>query len=209
MNERHTSTRRRGAPPAGQRLTREQVLTRAEHLLERDGRDGFTLRALARELDVGPTALYNHVTDRDELLQALTDRFLARFDLDDLGDGAWPEWVHAVASDLHRRMLDQPEGTALLLSRAPGSAAGRTFLRRFLDTLHAAGLDRAVAHQIWHVMMAVVIGMAQMERRRTPDPGRTFDAVLEVALAGIRDVAEREPSPLALTLLDAHGSAHG
>lgn len=49
----------------------------------------------------------------------------------------------------------------------------------------------------------------QMERGRTPDPGGTFAAVLEVALAGIRDVGGREPSPAALTLLEAHGSAHG
>ena len=190
MNDVHSSTRRRGAPPAGQRLSREQVLARAEQVLERDGCDGFTLRALARELGVRPTALYNHVADRDDLLQALVDRFLAEFDLDDLGDRPWPDWVHAVATDLHRRMLDQPERTRLLLSRAPGSRAGGVFLRRFLDTLHDAGLDRAIAHQVWHVIMAIVIGMAQMERGRPPDPGSTFDAVLEVALAGIRDVAE-------------------
>ena len=209
MNEHHISTRRRGAPPAGQRLTREQVLTRAEQVLERDGRNAFTLRALAADLGVGPTALYNHVTGRDDLLTALTGRFLAEFDLDDLDGRPWPDWVRSVAVDLHRRMLDQPERTQLVLSRAPGSTAGRTFLRRFLETLGGAGVDRAIAHQVWHVMMAVVIGMAQMERGRTPDPGKTFDAVLDVALTGIREMGAREPSQAAITLLDAHGSAHG
>lgn len=208
MNEVHNSRRRRGAPPAGQRLTREAVLARAETVLERDGCDGFTLRALARELDVRPTALYNHVADRDELLRALTDRFLADLDLDDLDGRPWPEWVRAVAADLHRRMLDRPERTRLVLSRAPGSAAGGTFLRRFLDTLAEAGLDRAIAHQVWHAMMAVVIGMVQLERGRPPDPGDTFDAVLEVALAGVRDVGGRAPSPASLALYRAHHGAH-
>lgn len=209
MNDVHSSTRRRGAPPAGQRLSREQVLARAEQVLERDGCDAFTLRALARDLGVRPTALYNHVTGRDELLQALVDRFLADFDIDDLGDRPWPDWVHAIAVDLHRRMLDRPEQTQLVISRAPGSAAGGTFLHRFLDTLHGAGVDRAIAHQVWHVMMAIVIGMARLEYGRSPDPGNTFDAVLEVALAGIRDIGGRAPTPAALTLQHAHGSAHG
>lgn len=209
MNDVHSSTPRRGAPPAGQRLSREQVLARAEQVLERAGYDAFTMRALARDLGVRPTALYNHVTDRDDLLQALTERFLADFDLDDLGDRPWPDWVRSVAVDLHRRMLDRPESTRLVLSRAPGSAAGQTFLRRFLDTLHGAGVDRAIAHQVWHVTMATVIGMAQIERGRPPDTGNTFDAVLEVALAGIRDVGARAPTRTARALLHAHGSAHG
>ncbi|MDN5916259.1 MAG: TetR/AcrR family transcriptional regulator [Pseudonocardia sp.] len=209
MNDAHTATgpRRRGAPPAGQRLTREAVLTRAEALIDRDGVAAFSLRALSRELAVRPAALYNHVTSRDELLQAVTERFVAGFDLTGVGEQPWPQWVRSVAVDLRRRMLDHPERAELVLTRAPGTPASRTFLQRFLDDLVAAGLERSTAHVAWHVMMAVVIGVVQVERPHGPDPAGTFDAVLDVALDGILVAASRPPSDHMTALLHAHHSA--
>lgn len=208
MNDGHKAIqRRRGAPPAGQRLTREAVLTRAEHLIDRDGWTAFSLRSLARELDVRPAALYNHVADREDLLQAVTSRFVADFTLAEAGDRAWPDWVRSVAVDLHRRMVDHPRRAELLLASGPGRPAGIGFLRRFLDDLGSAGVDRATAHLIWHVLMTVVLGTVQMEKARGEDPAGSFDAVLDVALDGITALAARLPGDRLIALLHAHRAA--
>lgn len=208
MSEVHKATRRRrGAPPAGQRLSRDAVLTRAEQLIDRDGVTAFTLRELAGELDVRPTALYNHVAGREELLQAVTERFVAGIDVRPRPDGPWRYWVRSVATDLHRQMLAHPHRAELMVSRAPGSPAGRTFLHDFLDELETAGVHRATAHEIWHLLLALVIGMVQLERRHGADPGGTFDAILEIAMSGIIDAAARAPSERALALLAAHTHA--
>jgi TetR/AcrR family tetracycline transcriptional repressor len=209
MNSAHKTTgaRTRGAPPAGQRLSREAVLARAELLIDRDGCSAFSLRSLARELDVRPAALYNHVANREELLQAVTDRFVAGFAVSGADDRPWPEWVRTVAADLRRRMLSHPERAELVLTRAPGSAAGHAFLQRFLEELTAAGVNRATAHVVWHVVLTVVIGMVQVERPHGADPAGTFDAVLDVALHGIVAAADRQPTEQALALLRAHHGA--
>lgn len=199
--------RRRGAPPAGQRLSRDAVLARAEQLIDADGYDRFSLRALATALGVRPNALYNHVAGRDELLDAVAERFLAAFALPDT-DEPWPQWVRAVAAGLRSQLLGHPERAALMLSRAGGTAVGPIVLRRFVDRLVASGVDRAVAHLGWHLMLTTVVGTVQQERRRGKDPAGTFEAVLDVALRGLVAAAADPPDDRASALLAAHRLAH-
>lgn len=206
MNDSHIA-RRRGAPPAGRRLTRDQVVTRAGHLLEAHGYAAFSLRALADDLGVRPNALYNHVASRDELLDAVTDRFVGGFELPDT-EAPWPDWVRTVATLLHARLLRHAELASLVLSRAAGTATGPTVLRRFVDRLVAAGVDRAVAHVGWHLMLTTVVGAVQQERARGADTTGTFDAILDVALRGLTEVAAEPPGDRAAALLAAHDMAH-
>ncbi|MCR6488937.1 TetR/AcrR family transcriptional regulator [Amycolatopsis sp. OK19-0408] len=201
-----TPGRRRGAPPAGERLTRDKVLDRATELIERDGVPAFSLRSLAKELDVRPAALYNHVDGLDDLLTTITTRFLAGFDLTE-ADEPWPDWVCIVASGMHRRMLARPELTGLMLSRAPMTAAGPALMRRFLDRLVSAGVSRATAHIAWHTVLTVVIGSVQQERARHRKQEDTFQAVLTVAVNGLVTAAAGPPDDQALALLDDHPDA--
>lgn len=196
----------RGAPPAGQRLTRTAVLDRAAELLERDGAAAFSLRSLARELNVRPAALYNHVEGLDDLLDAVAARFVAGLELAE-GNEPWPQWVAAVAGGLRARLLDHPELAGLMLARAPGTAEGPALLRRFIDRLVAAGVDRAVAHVAWHAVLTLVLGAVHQERARSRDQGDTFEAVLEITVAGLV-AAAAEPSARAVALLAAHTAAH-
>lgn len=208
MSETHKATpRRRGAPPTGQRLSRDAVLARAEQLIDRVGVAGFTLRELAGELDVRPTALYNHVSGRDDLLQAVAERFVGGIVLSPRPEAPWPTWARSMATDLRRQMLAHPHRAELLVSRAPGSPAGHKFLHDFLDELEASGVHRATAHETWHLLLALVIGMVQLERQFGPDPAGTFDAILDVAMSGIVESAARAPSERALVLLRGHPHA--
>jgi AcrR family transcriptional regulator len=61
-------------------IDREQVLDAAMRLIERDGANGLTMRRLANELGVAPTAIYWHVGKRQDLIAALVDRMLGAFE---------------------------------------------------------------------------------------------------------------------------------
>ena len=54
-------------------LSRERVLRTAVDLAERGGIESLSMRKLAQALDVVPMALYQHVANKDELLNALVD----------------------------------------------------------------------------------------------------------------------------------------
>lgn len=198
--------RRRGAPPRGQRLSADLVIARAEGLIADGGLSGFSLRRLAEALGVAPNALYNHIRNRDELLDAVTERVVAGIRLP-AGEQPWPAWVRAVAIGLRSQLLARPGVTELVLARAGSTATGPHLLAEFLDRLETAGLDRAVAHVAWHTMLTLVVGSLAQEHAH---PGRgdpTFDAVLEVIITGLRTTADNPPSAQAVTLLEAHAHA--
>ncbi len=56
------------------RLDREQVLSAAEAIVDRDGADGLTMTALANELGVKVSSLYNHVPNLEGLRGELQNR---------------------------------------------------------------------------------------------------------------------------------------
>jgi TetR/AcrR family tetracycline transcriptional repressor len=209
MDDVHSArpARRRGAPPAGQRLTRDTVIIQATQLIARDGLAAFSLRGLADALGVSPNALYNHVVNREDLLDAVTDRFVAsvRFPA---GQQPWPGWVRAVAAGLRSQLIEHPGLTELMLTRAASTATGPELLTRFLDRLVSAGLDRAVAHVAWHAVLTVVVGSVWQEQARGADREPTFEAVLEVTMTGLMAAARQQPSPRAIALLDVHLPAH-
>lgn len=200
--------RARGAPPADRRLSRDAVLARAEELIDRDGVAGFSLRSLARELDVRPGALYNHVSGRDELLDAVTARFIEGMVLPKIGDHDWIAWARAVAVDLRRRMTERPAMGELLVARAPDVAAGPLYQARVFAGLEAAGLPRPDAHLAWHVVYTVVVGTAAQQRVRGRDPAETFALVLDVALTGLAAEVRGGTSARTQALHEAHQHAH-
>lgn len=75
--------RRRG--PRGD-LSAELLLAAADRVLDAGGLRALSLRAVAREADVTPTALYTYFTDMADLRHRLGDRLLGRIDLDPLAD---------------------------------------------------------------------------------------------------------------------------
>ena len=201
-----TGPARRGAPPRGERLSREVVIAQAARLIASDGLTAFSLRGLAESLGVRPNALYNHVRNRDELLDAVTEEFVRGLRLPP-GGPAWPEWTRAAAVSLRRQLVQRSGLTALALDRAGATATGPRLLREFIDRLVAGGVDRAVAHLAWHAVLTVVVGSLEPERAASPAGEETFAAVLDLTVAGIVSAASEPPSAQARALLDAHGAA--
>jgi len=52
-------------------LTRERLVEAALRLVNEEGLDGLSMRALADKLDVKAASLYWHVRDRSELLESI------------------------------------------------------------------------------------------------------------------------------------------
>lgn len=59
-------------------LSRERIVDAAIELLDDEGEDGLTFRALAARLSTGAGAIYWHIKNKDELLVAASDVVVAR-----------------------------------------------------------------------------------------------------------------------------------
>lgn len=68
-------TPRRSRPRPG--LTPEAIVSAGRALIEREGLEALSMRAVAAELNTAATSLYRHIADRDALLLALLEQVAA------------------------------------------------------------------------------------------------------------------------------------
>src|SRR5207247_2484267 len=79
-----------------ERLTRERVIDAAIGVMDTEGLDAVSMRRVAREVGVEAMSLYNHVRDKDDLLQGVCERIMSSFEFPD-GGGDWVERAKAGA----------------------------------------------------------------------------------------------------------------
>lgn len=85
------------------------ILDAAAELIERDGVEAFTMRALAGQLRVAVTSIYWHVGGRDELFDRLVDLLLSEMaHLPVAGDSA-VERIAALARSQRRALIDRQQ----------------------------------------------------------------------------------------------------
>ena len=66
---------RRGRP-RGETLTRDQVVDAAIAIADAEGLEGLSMRKLGKAVGVQAMSLYNHVANREALLDALVERIV-------------------------------------------------------------------------------------------------------------------------------------
>ncbi|GAA3526707.1 TetR/AcrR family transcriptional regulator [Amycolatopsis ultiminotia] len=156
-----TPARRTRGESAG--LTRETVVAAAEAVAERGGVAKLSLRAVAAELGVSPTAIYNHVRDRDELLDAVADAFVFRKVLRRLPRKTEPiERVRLIARRLRRAGLEHPGLLSAIVGYIPEQApsaqmdCAELIISDLLDA--GAAPDRAVV--LYRALVMLCVGDA-------------------------------------------------
>lgn len=139
-------------------------------IVESDGVDRLTVRALAAKLGVAVTAVYWHVGDKQALLDGLVDRIIGQIgEVSVRGRGAEARLV-SVGRSLRRSLLGQP-GLVGLVHRQGRTAAlfqpaRRVLVRELLD----AGLVGADAALAVHAILNLVVGSVLIDRQVERQP---------------------------------------
>lgn len=176
----------------GQRvgLTRDAVLDAAIRLADRDGLAALSMRRLGAELGVEAMALYNHVPNKDALLDGLVERLVADATGALFTDTSWEkglrDFAHSWLSALHAH----PNLVPVVLSRpaiTPGSLA---LLERGVGFLHEAGFELDRALDILYAVAALVIGHAATGSPSEPTGPDQVQVLAGIDLAGYPLLAE-------------------
>ena len=96
-------------------LSRDEIVGAAAGILERDGYDALTMRAVAAELGVQAAALYRHIAGRDELNDLLFDHLMADCAPDIVGRD-WREDLRSIAAAWRARLIGRRDATRIALS---------------------------------------------------------------------------------------------
>jgi AcrR family transcriptional regulator len=89
--------RRRAGRPSAAVLNQEGITSAALALIGKKGYEGLTMAALARQLEVAPSALYNHVASKSDVLVLVEDHLAALVDVSGFGSASWEDAVRTWA----------------------------------------------------------------------------------------------------------------
>ena len=159
-----TRTRR----PRGS-LTPEVILDAAEAIAAQ-GFDALTMRAVAGHLGAAPMALYNHFPTKDDLVDALLDRVLGRFEPEPPTDD-WSEDLRRLARAHRRLLVAHPWAVAPLFARPnPGMSSVRIG-ELALGILQRGGFSDGLAVAAFSGVIALNYGWSSFTAARDLDPG--------------------------------------
>lgn len=101
--EAKSTVRRRGRP---RRLSRAQIVEAALEILSERPADELTMARVAKAVGAVPMALYRHVANRDDLMDAVVDAVMGGLALEISSDAGWEQgverWMFGVRSHLLR-----------------------------------------------------------------------------------------------------------
>ena len=146
-------------------LTKERIEEAALRVMDAEGLEAVTMRRIGRELGVEAMSLYNHVEDKDDILNGVTELVFTRFDYPPF-TGEWLEDAKAMAREWRRLLGLHPSVCQLLAERhkpLEGLASFRA-MDAALGLLRSAGLSDRDAAQAFNALGSYILGYVTMEQ---------------------------------------------
>jgi len=168
-------------PSRGLRRTKDDVVDAALSVLDRVGLPDLSMRRLAEDLGVQPSALYWHVASKQELLAAVSARILSPValrpgDPTDLGRAAV-----TLGHRLHDRLLAHRDG-AEVVSSSLALGLVDSPVHDALRTVEDSPAARVVADAVTHYVVGVTF---HEQQRRSADAWGTAASEVSLTAASV------------------------
>jgi AcrR family transcriptional regulator len=140
-------------------LSRERIVDAAIELLDEQGEDGLTFRALATRLATGSGAIYWHVANKSELLLAASDAVVARAMGEVAASTAPRKAIRGIAVGVFHA-IDAHPWVGAQLSRAPWETATLRIFERIGREIQALGVPGGAQFTSVSALMSYIIGVS-------------------------------------------------
>jgi TetR/AcrR family transcriptional regulator, tetracycline repressor protein len=152
------------------KLNREVIARTALGLLNEVGLDGLTMRLLAKELGVQVAALYWHLKNKQELLDAM-----AAIMFHELNDGLegprkgadWTDWIADRVRSMRQMMLSYRDGARVFAGTYVSESELPRSIELTLSTMVDAGFSVRDAARGFPTLYHYVVGFTIEEQART------------------------------------------
>ena len=154
-----------------------------------DGWDALSMRAVAARVEAVPMALYNHFATKEQLVEALLDRVIGRFEPAPPSED-WIEDLRVFARTHRQLLVDHPWAvTEIFKHPNPGPGAVRVGEHAFA-ILARGGLDEDRAVATFSGVLALNYGWSSFTVAGALQAGygsdEHYEFVLDRFLAGLR-----------------------
>jgi AcrR family transcriptional regulator len=184
-------------------LNRDRVLGAAVAFADTNGIGSLSMRKLGEALGVEAMSLYNHVANKDELLDGMVDRVFSEIDLP-AGAGDWRTAMRERAVSARRALSHHPWAIALMQSRtAPGPATLRHH-NAVIGSLREAGFSIELAAHAFSALDSYIYGFALQETSLPFDTPEETASMAETFLSQFP--AHEYPLKGAITRVASHAA---
>lgn len=165
-------------------LGRERILAAALSLADREGVDALSMRRLAAELGVKAMSLYNHVENKNDILNGIVELVVLEIELPSLGD-QWKDAMRTRGASAHAVLRRHPWAPLTMMTRANAGPAMLRYVDATLGCLREAGFSYEMADRAWNAMDSYVYGFT-LHELSFPFESSDYSATAESFLPTIR-----------------------
>ncbi len=164
-------------------LDRPRIIDVAIGFADVHGVEDMTMRKIAGELNCGVMSLYNHVANKEELLTAMLDAVVGKFDTPDF-ESDWKVAMRASARSANKVLLCHHWAVREWNLRMPGPNRTR-YMDSILGALTRANLDDAIIYRGYHAITMHIVGFSQQQIGYQKVLGPDFHETVEGFLSGL------------------------
>jgi AcrR family transcriptional regulator len=147
------------------------VLRAAIGLADRAGIESLTMRGLARALGVEAMALYYHVANKDDILNAMVDTVESEIELPSPGDH-WKASIRNTAISYHEVLERHPWAAGLALAATGSRPARWRYMNAILGCLREAGFSVEMTDHAYHALDSHISGFTLWAAQLDVEPER-------------------------------------
>ncbi len=158
----HMAARARTTSETRTPLNKQRLVTGAIAVADAEGIDALTMRKLAKELGVKPMAIYHHVANKDEVIDAMMDVVFGEIDLPAEGS----EWKPAIRHRAHSAravLLDHRWAVSVMETRTSPQTATLTHHDAVIGCFRRAGFSIEMTAHAYSLIDSYVYGFVLTE----------------------------------------------
>jgi len=157
-------------------LTRERIIAAAVELVDESGLDALSMRKLGAALGVEAMSLYNHVDNKDDVLDGILDAVLREVPRPD-PDLPWDDRLRELAHGFRQVGLAHPGVLPMFNSRRIISAEAFAAIANIHTILREVGFDAGKSLDAFVFVASFIAGYLQIDmgRIQMTEAGRVTD----------------------------------
>ncbi len=172
-------------------LNKDTIIAAALALIDRDGLDKCSLRHLADQLGVYPTAIYWYVSSRELLLSEVLAKVLAS--VAPPPQARWQDYLRAAMLNCHDAVRRHPNIAPLLGAQlVSNSRTDFTLVEGVLAALQQAGFSGPALVGAYNTFIAALAGFTTLEFAPLPDNTGAWQDQVQQSLQSVD--AEQHPT---------------
>jgi len=138
-------------------LSKDRVLRAAISLADEGGIESLSMRKLAQMLGVEAMSLYNHVANKDDILDGIADLVWSQIELPS-GEQDWEAAIRKCAISAHDALVQHPWACNLIMSSTRVRPARLRYMEALLRQLRETGFSADETYHAYHALDSHILG---------------------------------------------------